>query len=824
MRLGKGNTVYNFITRLEPDDIVDIADDIRLLRDGYTFFYAIDTFDVFNHFLPYVDSNLFKGANRNDVAHKMIAYNEFFTSASRERIIIPEEYRLELLDIKRYLENQIRQLHSLKQNFIDLEEAVTGIMDVDQDNYEELRNNFEFVLTLLILAEREDKGNKGLFNFIADAFSQNVLLEREGNHAYINALLDDSPPSADCAAIFERFVTNRAYTLLGMESDEKRYKYLKNSFRDIEAIDRLNTVNKKIVHDHENAHKVMLLYLSSASNKSKEIMSIIAQGKDNRILLSPLESSKGFDFHRNIDQTFLFRVLTEDPTYKDNPDLQNDTLLSLKRLAHQVRVLRFIRHREDYLEVTGIDAPILMVFQRTLDKHSSRIDNHFYFKLFERYKERGLQMTERVLLVDIIKKAESFLARELTGIKKALTLHHSVDNFIQTSFIKSLFYPSDQMSFRVSISFGKDVIQNSFQHFPYLVFAGDPDEVTAADSLYKAFDIMTEIKHADEGQRQELMPYFKALYTQVPKRTGLERRNFEFIITTYLNLIATPEPAAGTAAEGLPMAISEEKVINLLRKEIKIIEHATVESHLEEHQRLVIEAGRSKYVQEMQYMLLWLLRRDGELDQAAELGDLLIKNYPDDPRYLHGMGLCRIAQAYDLMDPEKVGHNSLEHIIFLLQDAIEKLKAALEHYDSLAGVAINPSLKRLVAKSKIAIQNSIADSSLRLHKIQQSKDDKLLSESRSHLLKLKADIERAELLYDDYPTFNHTEAELEYYEALQYFLRGNVAAAHLKIVAATERVLVFQKQKAAIAAHFLNVIPLIDSLRKTIFIKKGIIK
>jgi len=554
-------------------------------------------------------------------------------------------------------------------------------------------------------------------------------------------------------------------------------------------------------------------------------MSIIGQWQSKRISLPSMESDGPFNFHRNIDQAFLFRILTEDDTYKDNPELQKDTLKSLKRLAHQVRVLRVIREREMPLEVHGDDAVILMVFQDTLNKYTSRIDNHFYFKLFEKYKEKGLQKKERTMLVDVVKKAEVFLAHELTGLKKALTLHHSVDNFIQTSLIQSLFYFSEQLSFRISVSFGKDVIKNSFQHFPYLVFAADDGEVLAAESLYKAFDIMSEIKHAEEEQAPELVPYFKALYAQIPGRSGLARRNFEFIITTYLNLIATPDLAKGSAEEGQTIAITEGKVINLLRKEIKLVEHATLESHLEDDQRLVLEAGRSKYIREMQYMLLWLLRRDKEFDQAAELGDLLIKDHPEDARYLHGMGLCRIAEAYDLLpDPKKAGHNSLEHIVFLLQDAIEKLKAALERYDHLAGAAISESVKRLIAKSKIAIQNSIADSSLRLHKIQQRKDDELLRESRAHLLKLKTNVERAGLQYDDYPTFNHTEAELEYYEALQYYLCGSIADAHRKIVAATERVLVFQKQKAAMDPHFLSVIPLINELRKTIFIKKGIIK
>lgn len=783
MKVQLTDSVFNFVTRLKPDDIENIRKDIALSDENYTLFYFIDTFDVYNYYLPYIQNDVFQGSSRNDIAHKMIAYTECFASTFRNRIMVPEEYMVELKDVRGLYNRQVKQISRFRQNLLWLSRIVEGNLQHD----EEIRNNFEMALILLIISTNEKGPEKNFFTFIDD---QRTLQEKSQSHApayrYAQALLDNVHSSGNAIGIFERFAAGKAFGLMEMDT-ERRFRYLENTFRDITAIDRINELNKAA--SFNSLDKVCFIYLSSASHKSELIFSILS-GEG----LPVVNGFENFNFHRTIDQAFLFKILRENETYADNKELQQQTLDSLKRLASQTPGQSPLEFREE-------DIDTLTTLQRALNKYSAGIDNHFYFRLFDKYKARGSARGLQVL----IERASDFLQREREVMRK---LNYNISNYIQTSRIQQLLYETSTITFH----FGSDIISNSFHHFPYLVFMADENERLCTEELYRAFDILSENFLMEDIPARKLVPYLKTLFVPVPGRTQVEQEAYEFIITTYLNVIMLRDDK-----ESRIPVMPEQEVLNLLRKQIKIIEFTYSQPATEaaDPGKLSMQPVPNRYVREMQYMQLWLLRRNLDFDSAVSLGEELTNTYPHDARFWHGLGLAYTSRAYArLMNKEMVPSSQWDRILHILEHA-------LRSYSKLLADVHTPYAGRLIRKGMLAILNSQASCFLRKYEIEN--DTMLLAHARTCLQQIKDDIRMYDIRYDDCPGFNHTEAELEFYEADIYMQNAKLQQAYSKVILARGRAQYFKDKGETMHAYFQGIGDRIDELRLKISVMLGII-
>jgi hypothetical protein len=104
-----------------------------------------------------------------------------------------------------------------------------------------------------------------------------------------------------------------------------------------------------------------------------------------------------------------------------------------------------------------------------------------------------------------------------------------------------------------------------------------------------------------------------------------------------------------------------------------------------------------------------------------------------------------------------------------------------------------------------------------------AEDLKLLENSRECLNKMKGLFFEDNLEYKDYPIFNYTEAELEYYEALFFYNNDEIPSASIKILHATNRAYRVKEKQTKMDKSFTHIIPLIDDLRIKIFKKMNII-
>src|SRR5690349_16155012 len=103
----------NFVFKLDIDQIDNVIADIGLLKKGYKFKYAIDTFDIVSYCLPYTDNLFSDVSNRNFFAQRIIAYSYFFKHFT-ESTYVCSQYQGELKEIgDKILSDQKKLLNEL---------------------------------------------------------------------------------------------------------------------------------------------------------------------------------------------------------------------------------------------------------------------------------------------------------------------------------------------------------------------------------------------------------------------------------------------------------------------------------------------------------------------------------------------------------------------------------------------------------------------------------------------------------------------------------------------------------------------------------------
>src|ERR1700735_2244704 len=141
----------NFLVSMRPEEVDEVINDVVLYTRGYSFFYAVDTFDIINHYLPYINNNLFDSLDRNANAQKAIAYDQFFKNEEiSKRLVVLDEYKSELERIKNFILKQMDNTQLLRKNINVLNDDIEK-MRSDPDSIDNIRKNFELILTFLLL-------------------------------------------------------------------------------------------------------------------------------------------------------------------------------------------------------------------------------------------------------------------------------------------------------------------------------------------------------------------------------------------------------------------------------------------------------------------------------------------------------------------------------------------------------------------------------------------------------------------------------------------------------------------------------------------------
>jgi hypothetical protein len=182
---------------------------------------------------------------------------------------------------------------------------------------------------------------------------------------------------------------------------------------------------------------------------------------------------------------------------------------------------------------------------------------------------------------------------------------------------------------------------------------------------------------------------------------------------------------------------------------------------------------------ELNYVLIWLYRRSNKYEELERLERELLADEIEDMRIFHGLGLAYESRFYFL--------GKKETDKWMLEKSMEYLIMAETAYEDFLGKipARFENIRNLVVKCIIGIGNSNCDTCLRLYDIEP--DDELIFEARKILSKIKDHSEMLDVNYDMIPIINHTEAELEYYEALLSLKKNDVSIAKMKVNYAHKR-------------------------------------
>jgi hypothetical protein len=828
----KKDIVYNFITNLSSFQVQNIIDDISLLKEGYKLYYAIDTYDIICHYLPFTKSDLFGDDKKNIQAQKAIAYSVFFKNNSKKNIVILDEYKYELLSIKYYINKEIQNLYSIRKNLNSLKHELSAIHSDEKTSHIYLRNNFELILTLIMLSSlTKDPGNS-IFSLLEDKMSIfSIDSDNQETEDKLNSIFKETKLSKFTELIYDKFVDEMSYFLLSIDSDKKRYTYLENTYRDIEAIDRLNQVNKKIL-DSFKEPQALFIYLSSAPFKSKEIFSIIENDESGENKLPEIKQIGKFNFHRNILQTYILDILRQE--FGNNFNEQIQILDLLKKLSEQQQNVLTYKDYEE-LELKGQDKVIYDKLKAILTKYSSKIDNYFYYlsyeeykqKLFTKSKDKSFKLDKEIL--KIINRTESFIEKEKTILEDFEYLSLNISGYRQTLNISSLIDSSGNFSYSVNISFGKDVIKNNFHHLPCLIFITDESNSNQYTELYALLNTIIDITHSEGFNTNTITPHLKNILNSMGgKNDSLMDMSKEFIIVTYISLLTFPKLNGNEMRQtDLAPIISENELIDLLKKQKKLISNTALRQKVSESQsssRLEVEKQNLYYIEEINYMLLWLLRRNNYFDEAVSLGEAAIKETENDPRFYHGVGLACISNIYASLFKSEIGNEIKEESLLLLDKALVHLYKAVELYFLKLKSIGNEAIISVIKKNILAIYNSIADISIRKYVLLNMDNYNLIDAANNALENLKSLALELKITFEKYPIFNNTDAELKYYESLSFFNKGDIKNAHLYILQATNSVHESISKTTPMSKEFNKIFTDIENLRKIIFKQLGLIK
>lgn len=815
----------NFVFRFKPEQINAMILDAELLAKGYEFKYAIDTFDIVDYCLPYTDALFSNKSNRNFFAQRVVAYANFFKSNIHQTYIC-RQYQDEVKSISEGIQKkQQEKFRELGQNI----DAILGHFadsapDKTQKYDHAIRENLELLTTMLILDKEYGGVLRQRRHFISDSFKQ-INLEQEDYPGDDDILikLSETEDSPLVPIVFSSFVDELAATLTNLKSKLNTYHYLDTTYADIEVIVKLATINRELNADNK---KQILVYLSSTPKKTAQIFTILNRITTAEAGLPTVGDVEKFSFHRNIFQVFLLdKLVNRTP---GNYESVKEALKMLRKTVSQVQLYlpagkKNQRKIEDEISkhLTDTEKKDMTTVSDLLQDVSTDIENHFYYDTFLDLLDNADLEKEDTKKTQLLARAKEILETEVTTLSNITGLVNNLARFTNTQTLLNWFYQTKARDIKLHIYYGPDIIRNDFNHLPFLVFFPSGDNKISDELLSIADLVSTAIDL--QGNKKKIIDLFKTAI----ERTDFVSKDFSEItnsvlLITWMNLITEIQPKQTGISDGQTWFQTETNLVIFLQRFNEIYRNSNLTPEtVQKDQIQKIDYKRAPMPADIGHVLLWLLRRTHKRSECLKLGRALADDYPDDPRIHHGLALGLIDEYYHHRKKKLPVEKSATREI--IEDALASLNRSLGLYQVQLDKkeAHTDKTLRLLAKSAMGVLNNLIDMLLRLFEIVQ--EGELLGEARRHLQQMKSLYAQHRLVYDDYPIPNYTEAELEYFEALQCFQNGQLSQSSVKIVYATNRAYHVKEKTTQMDYIFKSIIEDIDKLRTDIFRRLKII-
>lgn len=735
--------------------------------------YVIDTYDIINYTLPFV--NLGKLSNDNKFALSTIFYENTFNIYDDIDLILANEYQTELLNIIDNLYYKIKSFPVIKQKLTD--EITRALNDDNNENKEDknlktLFDNFELIIVLYIFIEK-GKNPFEKFNTFIGKFSIETLKSKNidaENCNDITEIFSNTTPSSETNNYFDLFIEDNKYKIASLKNDYERYCFLDNSYRDISVIDRVVNINRQI-KPQINVH-----YLSSTPSKTKNIFKII---KENKINL-----------HRNISQVFLLKQIISNATNKNKAIEDIDNLINLCQFEESIKEEKNNEESDSF----NIRNSLVDSLQELIDTLKKDITNNYLYSSYDYY----------INLFDNIKSDDNTLKKE--SLNKILDLidktNIEIPDYLVIDKLKSKVTTLGQLqslsnnldSDHIQINTSEDIIKNTFHHLPYLLF----NEIKPNDTIREFHIFLNKLSNSSSligNSTKMFSDELKSILKNMSvKKFTFKGQNVDSIILIYLNLITKSGE-------------NKYNTIDLVKSKLLLVDNSKLRLSRKDEKLNVIKDEMNEFTEDLHYLLIWLYRRAKRFDECVKIFD---SNpvYKNKCRFNHGIALCYHSQAYEFIKSSK------EKALNLFKTSKEHLLKAYELYERYQNDD-DADFNQLVKKQQVAILNTIIDANLRFLEIEDKLEPILLQESREMFLLLKKILENKlpHIEYSSLETINHTESELDYYEALNDFNEGNFVNSIIRLNHSTENLKVVLRSKYLIDERFMEIESKINNLR-----------
>ena len=712
---------YHFILNcFNPDEIDAVISDMELHNQGYEFLYAIDTYDIMENYLPYYQMELFSKNDKNSQAQKFICYDYFFSDLNKTNCILLDEYKIELFSVKNKLNNSLRDARAVIKNLEDLKKGSSDFFENKEKAAAFFKKNLEVILLLLILSDKTDSILREFFSFMKKRLNiSEVQVKRQSDKEVVDQIFSSSVCTQFSINLFERYITDNKRYLLTIQNPDEREIFMKKTFRDIQAVERVIQTNKKFT---EKNLKYKTIYLSSAK-KTNEIFKSIHS-------LNDVEATSNlvyeYNINRNIYQFFLFDRLKQE----FHNDAENAILLLkdlkdlLLKLSKSSKLYESgLRDQIEYKTLTRI--------KRFFDDKSDVLDNHFIYGIFDKYKNTfshlnsaNLHALDKNELFQILEEVDK---NKNTYKSRIFALEFSLSQLNQTYDVVETFWGAKD--YEPAYRYGQDIIRNPYQHLPILLMIGEQFNSPLKDKLYLFLNLNVEIKDSDHPT---LKGYVRDILTELDKLQTKSQytKSLKSLIISYLNFVAqTKHKTSNSSVQDFYRDL-EEKLIFDLEKQYAMIKHqfSKIDYNRATHgDNLELITEPVDLLTEIIYILLWLYRRNLSEDNGLQKAIGLIDTNFDDPRIYQGIGLCYVSKVYKLL---KLKNHTLEDEIRINADlAIQYLKSAQKKYKLLINTTPTTDTSFLIIKNFIAVLNSLADIHVRKYEHLIGKRDYTLIET-----------------------------------------------------------------------------------------------
>lgn len=696
----------NDLQNISESRLTDLIEEFKILEQqpNTICYYVIDPFDLQNYLFPFGlrSNDRRRNAKLDTIITETIALHSIFEDLN-SRIFVFDEYIPELIHF----------VHTIKR----------VLNDKDYKNYE--RNQLTE-----ILASRKDEHLKDIkksLRFIATTsigITKNAIDRLRELTAKKKLIINSSDliGSQLPHEFTSSFDLNRPnelykkYYALATKNDSASSEELQRNIRiDCRAADRIISINQylqKLYDEQKIQNRFLLLYLSSAERMNR-LFSMEEVKED-----FPVINGKPFNIHRNTSQLYY--------KYLFNDFQKPSESLNVYKKLYTKEVLN-----------SNIPDSLKIYFDTRISELKNAFENKVFDSKFENFKDE-MKAAENATNVEQIKLFFSSANNKFSKIDKNQSLNEALEILstinikvnLKASFHAAIQYLKELNS--ISYEFTNDIVKSRAQVFPILFKNLKNKQCIEVSKLL--IDRILKLKSNESND------YIDSLCLSLFELLKEEGNDAKLVALFFLLLV---EPSHNfNHVELVYNEINSEFLNNLPENDKKLKPDFIY---------LSVWAARKNRKESMGD---WYLR-------SEEISQYGIDEFPNDPRFYHGLGLALYCQAIHFGAESYLTKNTLsniecDRILDRLKRSLTCMQTALEKFDS--------DSIGFVSEYKIEVENAISNSIAFIYFLIAMWESPLEKTNYLHKARESINVLKGIEKFDSYPEFLHTLASISFEE------------------------------------------------------------